>query len=176
MLVWVNLFWFTNTLSSIVIMEDSNWRESMKIFFFLWDRRPGRLKLVDYILRHNLLYKFTRDISYHKAFRLNNLQKQLFYSPPSSAIHVQGHVITVSTTQGQGVILITGIHQGPWIHFAAGFGTQSRRKVLEVVYQKISHPKLRVGFFQSREGKRLQSYRRTLVGAQVLLLSVYLPS
>lgn len=33
MLVWVNLFWFTNTLSSIVIMEDSNWRESMKIFF-----------------------------------------------------------------------------------------------------------------------------------------------
>lgn len=68
-------------------------------------------------------------IFYHKAFCLNNLWQQFFYSPISSAIHVQGSCSQWIGHTSVEIILIIGVHRGPCQSSIVSLGTQPKRRL-----------------------------------------------
>lgn len=112
------------------------------------------------------------DIFYHKAFCLNHLWQQFFYSPLSSAIHVQGSCDHWTGHTRVEIILITGIHQGPCQSSVVGFGTQPRKRLgsKSGLLQCLSSL-LKSSLCLMQRNKEASVIWKDLLGAHALLLS-----
>lgn len=112
------------------------------------------------------------DIFYHKAFCLNHLRQQFFYSPLSSAIHVQESCDHWTCHTRVEIILITGIHQGPCQSSVVGFGAQPRKRLgsKSGLLQCLSSL-LKSSLCLMRRNKEASVIWKDLLGAHALLLS-----